>query len=559
MSPTSASTGASTLRSDAPAPGTGRSGVSTRNGHAPSPASKPPGRRATFPASRRCLRSERRIRSGMAGARRRQDPLRRGGGGRGRGLGRSLRRRGRRVRRRGGGRAATGPDRPDRGRPARRSSSSPGAAERRQHHIRSATGVPDGIWKTAAVVVEGVYNSQLLAPSPMEARAFLAAPELGGGLTVWCSHQAPHRLRALLAQALEMEEHAVRVIVPDVGGAFGGKSQLYPEYVVVAHLARLLGRPVRWVEDRRESLVAASTSRGQNQWVRIAADGDGTILAVEAELDVAVGAYPHIGEGIGINTAQMICGAYAVPNAAVMIQGGHDEQRAHGRLPRGGPPGGRLRDGARRRPSRERDPRQVDPADLRRANFKSGRSPTRRRPAGSTTAATTSRHSIARSSSPDTSDLRAEAKAPRRIGYPARARSGSASAATSNGPAEISGAPSSAASRPSPTAPSSPARAAAPAGRPMRPPSRPSSRTCSASIPPLVQRDRGGDTAAIPVGRGNLRQPLAAGRWLCAPSRLDGPDRRGSAQSARPPAGGVSADERRRTTPASFAPASARR
>jgi carbon-monoxide dehydrogenase large subunit len=123
-----------------------------------------------------------------------------------------------------------------------------------------------------------------------------------------------------MAAALGLEESAVRVIVPDVGGAFGGKSQLYPEYVVVAHLARLLGRPVRWVEDRREALTAASTSRGQNQRVRIAADAEGRILAVEADLDVAVGAYPHIGEGIGINTAMMITGAYAIPLASVRLR-----------------------------------------------------------------------------------------------------------------------------------------------------------------------------------------------------------------------------------------------
>jgi CO/xanthine dehydrogenase Mo-binding subunit len=207
--------------------------------------------------------------------------------------------------------------------PTESAESGPALFEGRSNVVAEATfgnSVPESIWDGAAVVVQGTYNSQLLSANSMEARALLAVPEPGGGLTVWCSHQAPHRLRTLLASALELIEDELRVIVPDVGGAFGGKSQIYPEYVVVVHLARLLGTPLRWVEDRRESLIAASTSRGQNQRVRMAADPAGTILAVEAELDVAVGAYPHIGEFIGANTAQMISGAYAIPHAAVLLR-----------------------------------------------------------------------------------------------------------------------------------------------------------------------------------------------------------------------------------------------
>jgi aerobic carbon-monoxide dehydrogenase large subunit len=241
----------------------------------------------------------------------------------------------------------------------------------RRSNVVSATtlgnGVPARVWEEAAVVVEGAYNSQLLAASPMEARAFLAAPEVGGGLTVWCSHQAAHRLRDLLAEALGMREQAVRVIVPDVGGAFGHKSQIYPEYVVVAYLARMLERPVRWVEDRRESLVAASPGRGQNQRVRIASDADGRILAIEAELDLAVGAYPHVGEGIAMNTGQMICGAYAIPHAEARLRA----------VTTNGAPTAAYRGAGRpeaafaveRVVDRLARALNTDPAELRRANF----------------------------------------------------------------------------------------------------------------------------------------------------------------------------------------------
>jgi carbon-monoxide dehydrogenase large subunit len=228
-------------------------------------------------------------------------------------------------------------------------------------------GVPDGIWGSASVVVEERYNSQLLAPSPMEARAFLATPERGGGLTAWCSHQAPHRLRMLLAEALGMREEAIRVIVPDVGGAFGAKSQIYPEYVVVAHLARMLDRPVRWIEDRREALIAASTGRGQNQRVRLAADAGGRILAIEAELDLAVGAYPHVGEGIAMNTGQMICGAYAIPHAAVKIRAVVTNNAPTAAYRGAGRPEAAF--AVERAVDRLARALEVDPADLRRANF----------------------------------------------------------------------------------------------------------------------------------------------------------------------------------------------
>jgi carbon-monoxide dehydrogenase large subunit len=228
-------------------------------------------------------------------------------------------------------------------------------------------GVPAGLWGDAHTVVEGSYSSQLMAANPMEARAILAAPDPEGGLTVWCSHQAAHRLRALLAAALELDEESLRVIVPDVGGAFGSKSQIYPEYVVVAHLARQLGRPVRWIEDRREALVAASTSRGQNQRVRMAADANGTILAIEAELDVAVGAYPHIGEGIGVNTAQMICGAYAIPHAAVTLRAISTTNAPTTAYRGAGRPEAAF--AVERTIDRLARTLRVDPAELRRANF----------------------------------------------------------------------------------------------------------------------------------------------------------------------------------------------
>ena len=180
--------------------------------------------------------------------------------------------------------------------------------------LEASTGGPieEAVWQRAAVVVEARYRQQLLLPSPMECRAFLAVPE-GGRLNVWCSHQAPHRLRRELAGALGWPPERIRVVVPDTGGAFGSKSATYPEYVTVAHLAALLDRPVRWIEDRAETILAGSRGRGQDQRVRLAADADGRMLAFELHIDADVGAYPHLGAALPRQTALMATGVYATP------------------------------------------------------------------------------------------------------------------------------------------------------------------------------------------------------------------------------------------------------
>ncbi|MBE1609288.1 xanthine dehydrogenase family protein molybdopterin-binding subunit [Actinopolymorpha pittospori] len=180
--------------------------------------------------------------------------------------------------------------------------------------LETSTGAPieEAVWQGAAVVVEARYRQQLLLPSPMECRAFLAVPE-GDRLSVWCSHQAPHRLRRELAGALGWPPERIRVVVPDTGGAFGSKSATYPEYITVAHLAALLDRPVRWIEDRAETILAGSRGRGQDQQVRLAADADGRMLAFELHIDADVGAYPNLGAALPRQTALMATGVYATP------------------------------------------------------------------------------------------------------------------------------------------------------------------------------------------------------------------------------------------------------
>lgn len=166
----------------------------------------------------------------------------------------------------------------------------------------------------AAVVVEATIRNERLAPTSIEARAILVEPGDTGRLSVCVSHQAPQRLRGDLAAAFGVAPDAVRVVVPKVGGAFGAKSQTYPEYIVVAHLARALGRPVRWIEDRREALQGATHGRGQSQSLRLGADAAGRMLALEALIDADIGAYPHTGAFVPSMTGWVLSGPYRIPN-----------------------------------------------------------------------------------------------------------------------------------------------------------------------------------------------------------------------------------------------------
>ncbi len=137
---------------------------------------------------------------------------------------------------------------------------------------------------------------------------------------MWSGHQMPHRLRRELAALLGWSQEQVRVVVPDTGGAFGSKSASFPEFVVVAFLAVKLQRPVRWIEDRLESMMVATRGRGQDQHARLAADADGRLLAYELNIDADVGAYPHLGVGLPMQTAWMATGPYTTPKVHATLR-----------------------------------------------------------------------------------------------------------------------------------------------------------------------------------------------------------------------------------------------
>jgi aerobic carbon-monoxide dehydrogenase large subunit len=181
---------------------------------------------------------------------------------------------------------------------------------------RIEAGEVDAAFEQATTVVERTFHSPRYSATPMENRGAVAAPD-GDGVRIWGSTQIPHRLAGVVAELLGLARARVRVETMDVGGGFGQKAHAYPEEILTAWLALELERPVKWLEDRIENLVASSHARNQVLRVRAAADEEGRLLAVEADVVCDTGAYGvyphgHILEALG--TPAMIPGPYRLSN-----------------------------------------------------------------------------------------------------------------------------------------------------------------------------------------------------------------------------------------------------
>jgi carbon-monoxide dehydrogenase large subunit len=184
------------------------------------------------------------------------------------------------------------------------------------------TGDPERAFAEAHALVEATFTLPRQTASPMEGRAACAAfnPRTGE-LTLWVSNQAPHQYRTVLAATLRLEENRIRVIVPDVGGGFGAKLHYYPEEVLACVAAIRLGRPVKWVEDRREHFLTMVHAREQRVRARAAFDRDGTLLALEAHIRGNVGAHLHTkGAAPIFVTGVMLPGPYAVRHYRARIE-----------------------------------------------------------------------------------------------------------------------------------------------------------------------------------------------------------------------------------------------
>ncbi|HEX9344123.1 MAG TPA: xanthine dehydrogenase family protein molybdopterin-binding subunit [Actinomycetota bacterium] len=186
------------------------------------------------------------------------------------------------------------------------------------------------------VVVRQRQVIQRLAPCPLEGRAAAAVWGASGDgdagaagragadgegdragalstLTFWISTQRPHEVRDLLAGALGMAPSRVRVRVPEVGGGFGAKGNPYPEELLLAWLARRVGRPLRWVETRSESMLGLSHGRAQVQYLELGGRRDGTLLAYRVRVLQDAGAYLRFSAFLPARVRQLACGNYTIP------------------------------------------------------------------------------------------------------------------------------------------------------------------------------------------------------------------------------------------------------
>jgi len=176
--------------------------------------------------------------------------------------------------------------------------------------LDNVAGDADAAMAAAPMRLEATFTFARQAPLPLETRGCLADYKPDGTLAVWSSTQVHYNVRNNIAEILDIPEENIRVVAEHVGGGFGSKSRPYPEEVLISHLSRDLGRPIRWIEDRLEHLQATTHSRGTETRLDVGFDEAGRVHALRGSLTVDVGAYVYTS---GIVTAMIASGQCAGP------------------------------------------------------------------------------------------------------------------------------------------------------------------------------------------------------------------------------------------------------
>src|SRR5882762_7770062 len=181
----------------------------------------------------------------------------------------------------------------------------------------------DKAFAEADVVVKQRITSQRLIPAPMETRGVVAEWLAGDrALTLHSSTQIPHLLRSLIAMMLGLEENRLRVVTPEVGGAFGCKLNVYAEEALMGFVAMKIGKPVKWIESRRENFTCTIHGRGHVDYYEIAARRDGTVLGLRLKLIQDLGAYHQLlTPAIPTLSVLMMPGLYKFRNVIADIVG----------------------------------------------------------------------------------------------------------------------------------------------------------------------------------------------------------------------------------------------
>jgi aerobic carbon-monoxide dehydrogenase large subunit len=173
------------------------------------------------------------------------------------------------------------------------------------NHFHLVHGDMNKAFATADFVLDLEFRHGRCAGVPLEGRAILADWDpLANSVNVWISHQAPHLFRTGVAEIFGIGESDIRVISPDVGGGFGVKLAFYPEDAATIAASRLVGRPVKWLSDRREDLVTTIQGREQIHRISAAATKDGRILGIRATIRASNGAYAIWPYTAGLDSGQ---------------------------------------------------------------------------------------------------------------------------------------------------------------------------------------------------------------------------------------------------------------
>jgi aerobic carbon-monoxide dehydrogenase large subunit len=187
--------------------------------------------------------------------------------------------------------------------------------------ITAVRGDADAAFKGAAYTRREHFSVQRHAAVPMEPRGLMAEwDEALGRITVSGVCKVPFTNRRALAQMMSLPEQSVRMVEYDVGGGFGARGEFYPEDFLIPFAARLLRRPIKWTEDRRESLMALNHARDTECDIEIACARDGTILALRAHALTDIGAYVRTnGATAARNISQVLSGPYRIPHVRVDV------------------------------------------------------------------------------------------------------------------------------------------------------------------------------------------------------------------------------------------------
>jgi len=189
------------------------------------------------------------------------------------------------------------------------------------HRFQQSYGDTAAAFDRAAHVFSERFVQHRGAAHPIEGRGSVARYDaLDDSLTLWSSTQMSHELRSAIVQVIGIDEGRIRVVAPDVGGGFGSKYIAYSEDVAVALAAKLLDRPVKWIEDRREHFTSAIQEREQDWTMEIATDVDGRVLGIRGSMISDQGAYTPQGINMAYNASTGVPGPYIVPHYDIDVQ-----------------------------------------------------------------------------------------------------------------------------------------------------------------------------------------------------------------------------------------------